>query len=333
MHIDVEGAGCPNTCRHCAVDGHLPHGRFFSWEELCDIRQEWGPLWVFHEPTAHPDFPETYSGSIQPDHNGWLVTNGFGLARRSDYPAVLQRMHEVGISTISLTLHGLREHHDWFVCREGAFDDIVLATRRASEYGVHPIWQVYVDRKGIDDVTALVEMAITECGEPPRLEIPFHRVSRRLWQYEKIRPTLQDILQRQLHRVLDDPKKNGLAEPEAHTAAAWLDKWRQSPAADEFKHPFEPRAWPPQATFEHLTISIRQDRRVYLDPMCSPPMLLGRLEEGKDALLRRLDQIQCPREAEIGPDDVELSQGEHERLHPYGYSVRYAAISKARFAR
>jgi hypothetical protein len=333
MHIDVEGAECPNACRHCAVDGHPPHGKFFSWEELQAIRKEWGPLWVFYEPTAYPGFPETYNGSLQPDHAGWLVTNGYGLARRKDYRAMLDRMVEIGICIISLTLHGLREHHDWFVCRQGAFDDILLATRRAREAGFHPVWQVYVDHKGLGDVPPLVDIAVAECGEPPRLSIPGHRVSRRLWQYEKIRPTLQDVLQSKVHRLLDDPKKNGLADPEAHTAAAWLERWRQSPDADEFKHVFEPRVWPPQATYEHTTISIRRDRKVYFEPMCTPPILLGKLEEGRKALLARLESIQFPEETAVDPARVALSPRELKQLHPSGDSVRYLCISKARFAR
>ena len=82
MYIDIEAAGCPNTCRHCSVDGHLPYGRLFTLDELRLIRSEWGPLTIRFEPTSHPDFPEVCGGDIAIDHGGWLVSNGFGIARR-----------------------------------------------------------------------------------------------------------------------------------------------------------------------------------------------------------------------------------------------------------
>jgi MoaA/NifB/PqqE/SkfB family radical SAM enzyme len=149
MFVDINAAGCPNTCRHCAADGHLPYGELYSLDELRTIKNEWGPLTIRFEPTAHPDFPEIYQADIASEHGGWLVTNGFGLANRDDYPTVLAKMRTMGMHTIAFTLHGLKEHHDWFVCRAGAFDDILLATRRIWEAGFSINWQIFVDRKGI----------------------------------------------------------------------------------------------------------------------------------------------------------------------------------------
>jgi len=275
MYVDIDVSGCPNTCRHCARDGRPPYGKLFSLDELYAIRDEWGPLVTYcYEPTAHPDFPDIYDPHIAVDHGGYLITNGFGLTRRTDFPILFKRMHEIGIRTLRLTLHGLREHHDWFVRRKGAFDDILLATRRAKEAGFSPLWQVYVDRKGLDDVPALVELARQECQEDPfSIGIPWHRISKRLWQYEHYRPTLKDIQDRQLDKLVHDPGKNRLANPETLTAAAWLKKWQQSPEADDFRHPFEPPTWPPQASFEMLSLYIRPDRKVYFDPMGAQPTL------------------------------------------------------------
>jgi len=330
MWVDIDATGCPDTCRHCARDGRPPYGSFYSLDELRTISDEWGPL-VAHcyEPTAHPDFPEIYDPRFSVDHGGYLITNGFGLARRTDYPILLERMRHIGMHTLWLTLHGLREHHDWFVRRKGAFDDIVLATRRAKEAGFRADWQIFIDRKGLNDIPALVEVARQECGEDPRIEIPFHRVSRRLWQYERLRPTLEDILERQIHKLVDDPHKNSLINPENLTAAAWLESWRQAPEAGDFRHPFEPPTWPPQMSFEGLILYIQRDRKVYFDPMCAPPILLGKLSEGRDVLLQRLGDIQAPRYVHIKPEAVEFPLEEQKQLHPKGYSVRNKAISRA----
>jgi hypothetical protein len=40
MIIYVDAAGCPNTCRHCSVDGHVPHGDFYALDELRRLKQE-----------------------------------------------------------------------------------------------------------------------------------------------------------------------------------------------------------------------------------------------------------------------------------------------------
>lgn len=329
MVIFIEVAGCTNTCRHCSANGHSPHGDFFTLDELRILRKDWGPLTIYYEPTACSTFPDVYDESIAVEHGGWLVTNGFGLARREDYAEVFKKMSKIGIHTVAFTLHGLREHHDWFVCREGAFDDILLATRRVKAAGFQPNWQIYVDRKGIGDVSALVEIALRECDAAPQLGIPAHRVGGRLWHFESIRPTLKDIYKWHIHQLVDDPCRNALIDPESLTTATWTEKWKNGGEADEFKHIFEPRSWPPPLPYDRLAIYIQRDRKVFLDPMCSPPIYLGRLSEGRELLLGKIPSLLPPTHRNITPDEVKFSPKEQEQLHPYGMSVRYKAISKA----
>jgi hypothetical protein len=332
MFIDIEAAGCPNTCRHCTALGHPPHGRHYTLEELRRISREWGPLTEFHEPTAHPDFPKTYDPSISTDHGGSLVTCGYGIARREDYADVLEQLHEIGIERMHFTLHGLQEHHDWFVCRKGAFNDIATATRRAKKAGFQVSWKIYLDKKGLDGIESLVDIARKECGKPPTMSIPFSGVSKRLWRLERIRPTLTDIQRLQLHMLVNDSKRQLMPDPVSLTAASWLEKWKQSPDSDEFVGPFEPESWPPKPPFEWQAIRILRDRKVYLFPRCAPLIYLGELSEGKTVILERLGRLQAPEYAGISRDDVVFTQEELEELHPTGFSVRYKAISKLLFA-
>jgi hypothetical protein len=294
MYFDIDAAGCSNTCRHCSVDGHLPYGEFFSLAELRSIKNEWGPLTIRYEPTAHPNFPEIYSADIATDHDGWLVTNGFGLAYRDDYLLVFEKMHAMGITTIAFTLHGLQRHHDWFVCRQGAFDTIVQATKRTKEFGFSIIWQIYVDKLGINDVPKFIDFALKETAALPSLVIPYHRVGGRLWHYEKIRLTLEDVEKHQLHKLIDDPNKNYLIDPESLTSQAWLRKWVDLPTADIFKHPFEPRSWPPQSSFPDLSMRIDRNRKIYIDPICNAPIYLGTISEGKEMIVDRLEKLPMP---------------------------------------
>ncbi|NUM46197.1 MAG: radical SAM protein [Anaerolineales bacterium] len=330
MFINVDAAGCPDTCRHCAVDGHNPFGALFSLAELRALKNEWGPLTILYEPTAHPDFPEIFHEDIATENGGWLVSNGFGLARREDDERVFANMRAMGIHTIAHTLHGLREHHDWFVCRAGAFDDIVQATRRAKERNFTVHWQIYADQKGIQDIAPLVDLAFKEVGDVQFLGFVYHRVGGRLWHYERIRLTLKDIETYGLHKLINDPDKNLFTGYETLTAQAWLEKWQQSPLSDDFKHPFEPRTWPPKATFEYLSLRIDRNRKVYLDPFCNAPIFLGNVSDGKETLLERLERLPLPDFADLQPNDITLSPDEREQLHPTGFSFRYKEISKKR---
>ena len=330
MYVEINAAGCPDTCRHCAVAGHFPHGELFSLSELRSIKDEWGALIIRYEPTAHPNFPEIYNADIATEHGGWLVTNGFGLAHRDDYRLAFERMRTMSITTIAFTLHGLQKHHDWFVCRQGAFDDILLATRRAKEFGFSINWQIYVDKIGIGDIPELIDLTLKEIEELPSLEIPYNRVGGRLWHYEKIRLTLSDVEKHHLHKLIDDPQKNSLTKPEHLTSSAWLKKWLNSPDSDEFKHPYEPPSWFPEISYPNLCIRIDRDRKTYLDPMCNAPIYLGNISEGKNVMVERLKKLQMPLYSDLMPNEVNLSFDEQEQLHPIGFSLRYKEMSKKR---
>jgi hypothetical protein len=332
MFIDINAAGCSNTCRHCSADGCQPAGGWYSLAELRALKQAWGPLTIRFEPTAHPDFPAIYAADIASEHGGWLVTNGFGLAQRADYREVLAQMGALGIHTAAFTLHGLSAHHDWFVCRPGAFDDLLLATRRAKAAGLTTTWQVFVDRRGLGDVPPLVDLAFKETGALPLLCLPYHRVGGRLRHYEALRPTLDEVVEHRLHTLFADPKKNYLAQPEALTAQVWLEQWRAAPDKDDFKHPYEPRSWPPTASYEMLSLRISRDRKVYFDPMCHAPIYLGQLTDGRAALVERLEALPLPAAAGLSPFDVTLAPGEQRQLHPSGFSLRYKEIAKRRQA-
>ena len=333
MYVDINAAGCPNICRHCSADGFRPSGGFYSLDELRSIKIEWGALTIRYEPTAHPNFPEIYHSDIATEHGGWLVTNGFGLAHRDDYRLIFEKMLSMGIETIAFTLHGLKEHHDWFVCQSGAFDDILLATRRAKELGFSVVWQIFVDKAGIGDLPELIDLSVREIGDVPSLEIPYHRVGGRLWHYEKLRLTLSDVEKHKLFQLIDDPSKNCFSHPERLTTISWLHQWLGAPDSDEFKHPYEPRSWVPDVTYPMLSIRVDRNRKVYLDPMCTSPILLGEISEGKGAIIQKLEHLPMPLYANLAPDEVKLSFDEQEQLHPSGFSLRYKEITKKRLSK
>jgi hypothetical protein len=181
-------------------------------------------------------------------------------------------------------------------------------------------------------IPALVEIALKECGELPSLTLPYHRVGGRLWHYEKIRLTLKDVKAYGLHKLIEDPDKNAFTIPENLTARAWLEKWFEAPDSDEFKHPFEPRSWPPKAASETLSIRITHDRKVYFDPLCAPIIYISKLSDGKAAATERVGNLPAPQFSGLMPGDVKLSLDGQEQLHPGGCSLRYKEISKRKLA-
>ena len=333
MYLEINAAGCPNTCRHCSVDGHKPYGPLFTIDQLRAIKKEWSSLTIRYEPTAHPDFPEIYSSDIAMPYDGWLVTNGYGIANRGDYPSLLEKMRQMEFTTLAFTFHGFEEHHDWFVCRKGAYHDLMVATERACEFGFHVNWQIYVDKISIPDLAAFVDLSNKKTGCNPDISIPYHRVSTRLWNYERLRLTLDDVRKYYAPDMVQDSHWNGLLHAEEITAAEWLKKWRCAPYSKDFKILFEPPSWPPDPSVPDLSLTIDHDGKIYLDPMCSPPIYLAKISEGKKKTIEKLQKLPMPQFADISPDELDIPPEEQQQLHPEGFSLRYKEISRKMYAK
>ncbi len=313
MPVYVEGAGCTNACRHCGAGGRPPHGAIYSADELRGLAATWGPLCLYHEASAHPDFPEVMDPNVVGCERV-LATNGFGLARAPDHEAILRRMRQFGFSGVSFTLHGLEKEHDWFVGRTGAYQDILCASARTIEAGFDIHWNIFLDRRNLADVPALAELYREAFGGSLHVGIPHHRVSPRMWRYEKLRPSLRDVRKWLPAELIAEISKQPLGDL---TEESWLRSWRRAPDSSTFRHPFEPAAWPPSDPVESIALYITSDRTVELDPLCAPRVALGKLCEGRDVLLQRLRTLPgehpgsgvCPGEVLFQPSDLLHLQG------------------------
>jgi hypothetical protein len=58
---------------------------------------------------------------------------------------------------------------------------------------------------------------------------------------------------------------------------------------------------------------------------------LGELSDGKDKILERLQNLPMPRECLIKPEEANIRGEDAKLLHPFGYCVRYKAISAVFF--
>jgi MoaA/NifB/PqqE/SkfB family radical SAM enzyme len=284
--------------------------------ELRELATEWGPVWIDGEPSAHPDFPEILGPEVHTCEEV-LATNGFGFARATDPGALFPRLSELGYWGLSLTLHGVGSRHDCFVGRKGAYRDILTASARALQGGFRLHWNIYLDRGNLEDVPRLVELQAREFPGSLWVGVPFHVVSRRMWRYERLRPSASDIAAR-LPNLRALVPKTWPRPIEEYTEARWLEQWKTEAAT--------PAAWPPTEPFEELLVFITRDREVYLSPECAPRVLLGTVDEGKAVIEARLRESPAPVQ-QVDPWTAEAKLGRLDLLHHTGESVRHKAVS------
>ena len=126
-----------------------------------------GGFYPHYEATAHPDFLSFWELMVKlcdeveedpEESNSVLSTNGYGIARAENYREILQRLKDFGVKGISMPLHGLEEHHDWFAHRKGAFQDVLMTAERADEVGMGVYFNVWVDRRNIPHLSEVVDI-------------------------------------------------------------------------------------------------------------------------------------------------------------------------------
>ena len=321
--VYVDAAGCPNCCRHCCTSGgRPPHGGHYSLAELRELREGWGPLVVYHEASAHPEYPEVMGRDIWGSEGSFHSTNGFGIARAEDPDAQLGKLRDLGWTWLSLTLHGLRENHDWFVGREGAFSDIINASDRALRGGIGVHWNLFIDNRNLGDVRGVAELG-GERGITPHLQIATHHVSRKSVRHEALRPSLTEVLNGLPASLLDEVSHGFPEDLEEWTERAWVRKWREAEELEGFRYFGEPREWPPG---EELVLDITRGREVWHNPYRAPPVRVGRLEEGRDVLVERSGAMPEPPERLEPPTERSAFEGS-ELLHSTGASFRGKVIS------
>lgn len=336
MIIYINAAGCPNACRHCSANGHPPYGGFYTSNELKEIASEWGTIWPHYEVTAHPEFPAIMDPQIIGEGScAFPPTNGYGLAERDDYKEVFARLRYLGCRGISFTLHGLEEKHDWFVCRKEAFQTILKAGRRAADFGFAIHWNIFLDRCNSVDIPPLMELGKREFGlKSFTVGFADPNVSLRSWQYEKIRPRLGDV--KELLQGLNPDSWTGWLKYqrlEDITESALLCKWEQDPDSKMLQSPWESPTWPPSPPFDNVVLRIDRNRQVFYDPACGELMRLGSLADGKDKILRRLQNAPEPPYRNISAAQARqfLPESDADLLHGEIGSVRLTAIAAAIF--
>ena len=166
-------AGCPNRCRHCSDAAGPPFGAFMSVDEIrwlangfrnASAKALGEPLDILvwedgYESTAHPQFVEMLRCIRTFDYEPCesLSSNGYGVARLTDWRGPLSQMREMGYTALASAIHGVGDQHDRFVRRRGAYHDLEVAARRFLDVGMNVFFEIHLNRENIGELASIIE--------------------------------------------------------------------------------------------------------------------------------------------------------------------------------
>lgn len=146
LALNIRIGGCPNICRHCWAMGSQGKpvmtvaDTLIVLDQLVGARRDLGVdvhLFLLDEPTHHPGFDNIAEHIAARDLWGpgsFMATNGAGLAHAD--AGRWKAIGQAGLEYLQLTFYGVRETHDRFAGRRGAFDDLIQTAATANAYGI-----------------------------------------------------------------------------------------------------------------------------------------------------------------------------------------------------
>lgn len=154
---------------------------------------------VLHDLLSHPRFGDLYSllrlRNKESETKREFPVTGPSLTRHRNSPDWLQVLAErFGLMNLWFTFHGTREIHDYMVQREGAFEETVHFMRQANEQGFSVGAYVFLSNASLASIRQLLpflQERVTD--EQIAIDIPAYVPNKRLREFEKYRPTLEQI--------------------------------------------------------------------------------------------------------------------------------------------
>jgi MoaA/NifB/PqqE/SkfB family radical SAM enzyme len=166
--------GCPQRCKHCWV-GH-PRNSNMNVEEVISmfssIKNEHNDNNYYGSKVKYlrvdirePHYGDNYKNlynrvdeingcSVEVDNNFELISL-WRLVCDKDY---VNWIKERGINKVQVKVFGLEETNDFFYGRKGAHKDLIEGTNILLNNGIIPRWQVYYNKKGINELCQVMEL-------------------------------------------------------------------------------------------------------------------------------------------------------------------------------
>lgn len=163
--LAVDMYGCPNRCKHCWL-GYIPNKTMESDTDrrLVDYFRPYFENITFYSWVREPDYAPDYRARWERDK---ALSVGVGpqrfelasfhrLSRDRQYAKFLK---STGVETVQLTFFGMNSQTDYFVGREGAFDELMEATEALLEYGIVPRWQAFINEQNKEELVELLKFS------------------------------------------------------------------------------------------------------------------------------------------------------------------------------
>ncbi len=129
---------CNLTCKHCysvSTDKHFPNELSTNTilESMFDLKQFGVPVLILSggEPLMHPDIFEISAHAKQLGFYVGLSTNGVLIDETN-----IQKIADANYNYVGISIDGMRETHDKFRCKQGAFDAAMKGIRLCREHGI-----------------------------------------------------------------------------------------------------------------------------------------------------------------------------------------------------
>lgn len=163
MHMSVEiTETCNFVCEHCYVSASpwkLGRREFQDTTKLFESLRDHG-VKVLEitggECTTHPQFKEILADAAQRFHLVAIMTNGFLLGTRPDLGEFVGSFDNV---CVQVSIDGLRDFHDEFRKKPGAFDAACQGIRHLKQYGVMVRVAMSVTMQNLDQIEGVFLIA------------------------------------------------------------------------------------------------------------------------------------------------------------------------------
>ncbi|MFZ2655422.1 MAG: 12,18-didecarboxysiroheme deacetylase [Victivallales bacterium] len=154
---------CNLVCKHCYAATSEPSGTELSTEEgkkLIDDLSGFGcPVILFSggEPLTRQDLPELAAYAVSKGLRAVISTNGTLIDGK-----LAEKLKKIGLSYVGISLDGLREVHDSFRGRKGAFDEAMNGIRACMAAGLKVGLRFTVCRENLDEVPGIFNLVREE---------------------------------------------------------------------------------------------------------------------------------------------------------------------------
>ncbi|MCD6308415.1 MAG: radical SAM protein [Candidatus Latescibacteria bacterium] len=160
---------CNLNCVHCyagsGADPAVDEMTTSEWMRVLGDLASFGcPVVLFSggEPLLHPDIVDLARHAVDLGMRAVISTNGTLIT-----PPVAEKLAEVGLSYIGISLDGTPETHDSFRGVEGAFERSIEGLRTARDAGIKTGLRFTMNRRNADEIPSLFD--IIEREEIPRI--------------------------------------------------------------------------------------------------------------------------------------------------------------------